>query len=93
MQEEFISKPVVMAALLWGQAVGLVLVTWLLAWWGVDLEWIIAVAVTAILSMAIAVVWQVRLFVLRLGNLVRVATGLDSPRGELHTIDGRERTR
>lgn len=93
MREEFISRAVVVAAVLWSTAVMLVGVTWLVAAVGVALEWVIGTALIAVLSMAIAAVWQIRLYVLRLCALVRVATGLDGQGGDIRTLNGRDRER
>lgn len=89
MHDDMVSRAFVVAVLLWAWAVALVVVTWVLAVVGAPLRYEGATGLTAILSLAWAMVWQSRLYALRISALIRVVHGLDGPDASLHTIGRR----
>jgi hypothetical protein len=85
--ESYISRPAVIACVLWAVTLSLVVTVWALAL--VDHaspQYHRGLSVLAVVSANVASVWQVRLYVLRLSGLIRVANGLESPDAALHTL-------
>lgn len=92
MQDTFVSRASIIATALWVTAALWVGVVWLLAAFDVAESVQEAVLITGVLSIAIAVTWQIRLYLTRLSALVRVAIGFERPDAELHSIgDGCKR--
>jgi hypothetical protein len=89
MQDNYISRAATIAALLWVLATALVMATWALAIANASHRWVSPIAVTAVMAMALAVVCQNRLYVLRTCGLIRVSAGLESPNADVRTINGR----
>lgn len=78
MNDNYISRAAVTAAVLWAAAIALVITTWALAAADVP-RWNRPIAATAVLAMAAAVVCQMRLYTLRTCGLIRVSAGLETP--------------
>lgn len=93
MHDHLVSKAAVTQVVLWLKAAAFVGATCLLAVLDVDLRWEAAVATLSVAALAVASVWQVRVYMLRLSALVRVANGLDGPDAELHSIGRRQSPR
>lgn len=89
MNDGYVSKASALAMLFWGLAGVMVCVVWVGAVAHIERGYLTATALTAVLVIALASVWQIRLFVMRLCVLVRVTMGLQSPDAELHTIGSR----
>lgn len=86
MDENYISRSTIVAWVLWGSAAVLVAAIWVLAALDVSEGLGRAVAVTAIGFMAVALAWQIRLFMQRLCALVRTTSALQRSGADLHTI-------
>lgn len=93
MTDDMVSRATVIASLLWGVALSLVALMWLLALLRLGEGLQRALVLTGVLSLAVAAVWQIRLYVLRLCALIRVGLGLESPDAELHSIGDSKSTR
>lgn len=86
MHEELVSRAAVLAILFWAVAGFFVLLTWVLALEGMPQRYLLATAVTTVGAFTVAAVWQIRLYITRLAQLVRVGCGLERPEAELHSV-------
>lgn len=79
MNEGYVSRAAIWAAFFWVKAVLLVGAVWALSVLDEPMRWIVPTAVTASLTIALAVVAQIRMSLLRLCRLVRTTAGLEAP--------------
>lgn len=86
MNDDLVSRAAVVSLMLWAAAASCVIVTWMLALYGAPLRYEGAVGLTAVASLSVAAVWQIRLYMLRLSALIRVTSGLDGQTAELHAF-------
>lgn len=92
MHDSYIKGSTIVAWLLWTKSIALVLLMWAIFFIGGRPALGRAIMVTAVFSMSITVVWQVRMFTQRLSALIRVTSGLDGSDPEvLSLINGRRR--
>lgn len=87
MHDQYVSRASVLAVVLWSKSAVCLTVVWVLAAFDVPMRWEGAVGAVAVISAVLAAVWQVRLYTMRICNLVRATAGLESPRPELHSVD------
>ena len=94
MHDRYISSAKLICCLLWAKALALVILTWVLALIEVPDDWHRAVVLTGVLALSIATVFQIRLSLLRLGRLIRVSAGLETPDADVRQlVPDRERPR
>lgn len=86
MREGYVSTGTVVAVSLWAVAAVTVGTVWTLVIIGCPQRYISAVAMTTVTSLSVATVWQVRVYAMRICELLRVTSGLKSPDAEVHTI-------
>lgn len=86
MHDDYISRATVYTWFLWAGAALTIGLVWLLALESAPIQYEVATALVAGLTIAAATVGQVRLYALRLCALLRITAGLESPDAELHHI-------
>lgn len=86
MNDNYVSRAAVMVMVFWSATGVLIGTTWVLAMLEAPLRYEGATGLTAVLTMALAMVSQMRLYTLRLCNLTRISAGLQSPDAELHPL-------
>lgn len=92
-EEDYISRPAVIAAMMWSVAVGKLLVTaTLLLLDAIALRWLIYLATVTVFISAVACALQIRAYAIRLASLIRAVADLDggSP-GGLRSVRQRPR--
>lgn len=88
MHDNYVSRAKVVALALWLAAAMIGALVWLLAMIEVPLRYENALILTDVAVLAIAGVWQIRLFTMRLCVLIRTTAGLERERSpELHSVD------
>ena len=92
-RDELVSRAAVISVALWAFSGALVVLVWALAV-GDDEDAIgRAATMTGMLTMAVAIVWSIRMYVMRLAAMIRSIHGLDSrPEVELHAVRGGQGT-
>lgn len=89
LKDNYVSKAVVISYLFWGKTALVVALVWALAIIEAPPDFVVATALLGIVSLIVAAVWQIRLYMLRLCGLIRVSSGLETPDAELHRIGPR----